>query len=493
MANNYFNNVEPMQLDASIDEVEVYDPNDSTPIISDNNNINNYQIDSAPFEVESYVSQFSGYSKYIRLMYIADHCPSLQIDALELAMKYIKSNTYNINAYISIHRKLISALTNASLANKIDQYPLDTNWIEENTKIAQVYFEKLDTDLKNYKTNSIKESIRRGHDDLGSHYLQCGDLANALKCFSRSRDYCMGDQQMFKICMNVIKISIYQQNWMHVHSYVQKAEASPEYNSNPAAHTKIACIAGLHDLVAKRYKSAARRFMSANIDEMTSEFSDILSPNNIALYGGLCALSSLDRSELHKQVFSSPSFKLFLELEPQLREAIHKFYESKYPKCLSLLEELKDAFLMDIYLAPHIKTLYSMIRNRALIQYFSPYLSADLRLMSTAFNTSIASLEDELMQLILDGQIQARIDSHNKILYAKDSDQRLLTFEKSLQMGREWQMKTSALILRAACSRNGLIYIKPASQGPTSKSEDTPSSATLATVCSPSSPNKSRN
>lgn len=42
-------------------------------------------------------------------------------------------------------------------------------------------------------------------------------------------------------------------------------------------------------------------------------------------------------------------------------------------------------------------------------------MSADMRRMAEAFNTSVAALEDELMQLILDGQIQARIDSHNKV------------------------------------------------------------------------------
>lgn len=50
------------------------------------------------------------------------------------------------------------------------------------------------------------------------------------------------------------------------------------------------------------------------------------------------------------------------------------------------------------------------------LQYFSPYLSADMRKMAEAFNTSIGALEDELMQLILDGQIKARIDSHNKVI-----------------------------------------------------------------------------
>ena len=119
---------------------------------------------------------------------------------------------------------------------------------------------------------------------------------------------------------------------------------------------------------------------------------------------------------MQKQVIFSSSFKLFLELEPQLRDIIFKFYESKYASCLKLLDEIKDNILLDMYIAPHVNTLYLQIRNRALIQYFSPYLSADMRRMATAFNRTVSALEDELMQLILDGQIQARIDSHNKVL-----------------------------------------------------------------------------
>ena len=60
-----------------------------------------------------------------------------------------------------------------------------TDWMEARTKQAAVKLEKLDTDLKNYRSNGIKESIRRGHDDLGDHFLDCGDLTNALKCYSR--------------------------------------------------------------------------------------------------------------------------------------------------------------------------------------------------------------------------------------------------------------------------------------------------------------------
>jgi len=71
-----------------------------------------------------------------------------------------------------------------------------------------------------------------------------------------------------------------------------------------------------------------------------------------------------------------------------------------------------------------------------------------------AFNHSFLTL------LIVSLHFQARIDSHNKILYAKDVDQRTVTFERALDMGREWQRRTKALILRSAMLKNGLIQVK---------------------------------
>lgn len=185
----------------------------------------------------------------------------------------------------------------------------------------------------------------------------------------------------------------------------------------------------------------------------------MISPNNVAMYGGLCALATFDRQELQKNVIASSSFKLFLELEPQLRDIVFKFYESKYASCLKLLDEIRDNLLLDMYIAPHVNTLYTKIRNRALIQYFSPYLSADMRKMATAFNRTVEALENEVMQLILEGQIQARIDSHNKILYAKETDQRSSTFERAIAIGKKYQRRSRMLVLRAAILKSN-IHVK---------------------------------
>lgn len=441
---------------------------DAPPEDNDNNEEETYVVENPTLDLEVYSNSYSGLAKLYRLIYIINHCPSLRLEALKMAISYVMT-TYNVNLYQMLHQKLTEVTTGSSLpdvavqSTSQDVPAIDSMWMETRSKKAALKLEKLDNDLKNYKSNSIKESIRRGHDDLGDHYLDCGDLTNALKCYSRARDYCTSGKHVVNMCMNVIKVSIYLQNWSHVTSYVGKAEGTPEFSelqskdTNQHIITKLKCAAGLAELATKKYKSAAKHFLQANLDHC--DFPELMSPNNVAMYGGLCALATFDRHELQKNVIFSSSFKLFLELEPQLRDIILKFYESKYASCLKLLEEIKDNLLLDMYIAPHINNLYTQIRNRALIQYFSPYLSADMRKMATAFNRTVNALEDELIQLILDGQIQARIDSHNKILFAKDVDQRSTTFEKSLQMGKEYQRRTRMLILRAAVLKNK-IHVK---------------------------------
>lgn len=495
------NAVEPMQVDAP--------PNED----NENNEEQQIVVENPTIDLEVYANQYTGIARLDRLIYVADVCPVLALEALKMAITYVQT-TYNVKVYQMLHKRLsdlqavngvggaagvaggeqaaaaaaaaaavVAALpdiaaqpaaaaaaaaqgSSSSAGGEKDAFAYDAVWVDTKNKKAALKLEKLDSDLKNYKSNSIKESIRRGHDDLADHYLSCGDLTNALKCYSRARDYCTSGKHVINMCLNVIKVSIYLKNWAHVMSYISKAESTPDFSegskeANAQVLTRLECAAGLAELQQKKYKAAAKHFLAANFDHC--DFPEMISTSNVAVYGGLCALATFDRQELKRLVIASSSFKLFLELEPQLRDIIFKFYESKYANCLTLLDEIRDNLLVDMYIAPHVNTLYTKIRNRALIQYFSPYMSADMHKMATAFNSTVGDLENEVMQLILDGQIQARIDSHNKILYAKEADQRNSTFERALLMGKQYQRNTRMLILRAAMLKSH-IHVKTVSR-----------------------------
>ncbi len=51
---------------------------------------------------------------------------------------------------------------------------------------------------------------------------------------------------------------------------------------------------------------------------------------------------------------------------------------------------------LDIFLALHVNSIYDKIRSKAIIQYFSPYVSVNLNVMAEAFKTTVPSLEKVL-------------------------------------------------------------------------------------------------
>lgn len=60
------------------------------------------------------------------------------------------------------------------------------------------------------------------------------------------------------------------------------------------------------------------------------------------------------------------------------------------------------------------------------------------------------------MNLILGGRIPARIDSHNKILLEKRTDERAGIFEKVIKMGDEYERKTKLALLRTVMIKANL-------------------------------------
>ncbi|KND02949.1 uncharacterized protein SPPG_02028 [Spizellomyces punctatus DAOM BR117] len=412
-------------------------------------------VDNPTLDLESYSANYVGHTRVERLIFIAEHSPPLAIDAYKIALNDLK-NTMDYTRYTVVHQKLNDLL----LGRGLPTIPLDQTWVDNTKKAQRAKTEKLERELKDYKSNLIKESIRMGHNDLGDHLYDSGDLSGALKSYSRTRDYCTTSKHIVDMCINVARLSMELNNFAHVQSYVVKAETTPDIPEKNIVTSKLNCIMGLVNLEAGKFKRAARNFLDTSF-ELNTHFSEVLSPNDVAIYGGLCALATFDRSELKSRVFDNADFKQFLELEPQVRELLSNFYHSKYSLCLDILEKMKNDLYLDIWLHGHVDMIYQSIRKKALVQYFYPFLSVDLNLMAQAFSTTVPELEQELATLITSKEIQARIDSHNKILRIKSADQRTNIFEKSLAMGSDYQTQVKHMLLRMKLVRADMIVRPP--------------------------------
>ncbi|CAF0750546.1 unnamed protein product [Adineta steineri] len=437
----------------------------------------NYQVDisSTNFELESITSSYTGLVRIYRLLYVAEHCLALRNEAFLASLKYLQETHFT-----TLYKQILDEIKkqNISLPNDFD-----TAWYERTQRNYIHKLEKLDTDLRNFRTNSIKDSIRRGHDDLGDHYLDAGDFFNAVRCYVRSRDYCVTPRHMITMCMNVIKASFYMQNWSNVLSYVNKAEQAIEslettaksttttptmVNSMEVSNTsttvtsdavlisRLKVYAGIAELATKRYKLAARHFLSVSFEHCSNHFQDLISPQTLIQYVCLCSLATFERSEIHRLILMSINMKQYLELEPSIRDIFHKFYDTSYSSCLAIMSQVESIFALDQFLAPNLRALYYEIRHRIIITYFLPYKNASMTTMANQLNTTIDILEDELVHLIRSGKIKARIDSKNKILYVADTDQRWYAYQHALTITKQSEKLSRALLLRSAIIKANL-------------------------------------
>lgn len=434
--------------------------------------------DAATLDVEGYLSQYRGLTLVRRAQHIAQHCPSKRVDALTIAHNALtQTNSPNVPLRVIIARDLAQACTASGVAVPPSTDPKLLEPVQQQVNFQR---EKLEQDLKTHRANNIKESIRMANNDLGDHFFATGDYINASKAYTRARDYCSHGQHILQTCLNMIKCTMAQGNYPGVLTQVTKAEACQELAAQPKLAALLKAISGLAHLASGNARQCARimtdipfeHFSEASgalttvpgvasggaggpVERMFSDRSagersaEYVTQRDVALYASLCSLAVSTRQEIKRRILDNAGFRPFLEAMPELREVVKAFYTSRYAECLRTLDNLKADLMLDVYLSGQVTFLFRDIRKRALAQYFSPFLSADMNKMAQAFLTDVTSLEEELMALIIRGDISARIDSDKKILYARKANQRTTTFAKALDMGQQFEFHTKAMLARA--------------------------------------------
>merc|ERR1712187_254269 len=182
--------------------------------------------------------------------------------------------------------------------------------------------------------------------------------------------------------------------------------------------------------------------------DLGATFSDVLCAQDVAVYGVRCALESLERNEVQTKLLGSSSFQECLDLVPQLRDLTLDFCSCRYAACLTALGKLRDALDLDVHLNGHVADICQQIRSKSMVQYFAPFLSVSLHSMAEAFNTDVDGIQAEVAQLVGKGQLEAKIDSHKKILQVKHANQRKTAYRNAMRVSQDFLDSTQALVLR---------------------------------------------
>lgn len=230
------------------------------------------------------------------------------------------------------------------------------------------------------------------------------------------RQDCSLPEQIVEVTKNLISVSMERGDWTSVQANIQKMNSisqSADAEKENQPYTK--CVDGLAKLHQLKYFEAARDFLAVE-PGMAGSALTVMSANDVAVYGAVCALATMDRDELQQEVLENSSFRSYLELEPQLRKAVTFFVNSRYSACLTILESYRADYYLDVHLSRHLPELFGLIRTKSIVEYFIPFSCVTLSTLNEAFAVKGESIERELISMIKSGRLEARIDTQNKVL-----------------------------------------------------------------------------
>lgn len=418
-----------------------------------------------------------GATRLQRLHHIGSTSMYLAVDAYHLAISEAKHGKD-----IDLHRTLVDEFSQLCPDDPMAKPNLE--WADKKEREVREEGEKLEHELRSYKNNLIKESIRvcialqypviakrltiyqMGNEDLGHFYYARGDYAEAYRAYGRMREHCTSAKHLADMTLRLAFVSIAQKAWLGVQTHLAKLDT---YQLTAEEKSKmesiVAACTGLAHMCHGNFADATNSFLKTSPNFMALEPAagiywqrEVLTGNDVAVYGGLCALASMDRNELQSRVLGNSDFRNFLELEPHIRRAINLFCNNKYSACLETLEAYRTDYLLDLYLNAVVSKIYSLVRTKSIIQYFIPFSCVTLDEMASRFQPTeeYARIEDELEEMIKSGVLNARIDLVDRLLISPPTNARYSVHSDALTMAQRYEHTLQLRLTRLNMLHAGL-------------------------------------
>ncbi|OTB04937.1 hypothetical protein M426DRAFT_320242 [Hypoxylon sp. CI-4A] len=398
--------------------------------------------DAPKLDLDLYIANYKGRTRFERLLLIGQCSVPLCVDALKAAIVEAKRGK-DVQRYRDAWECIRMAAPDEPEAK------WDENWVTRTESANKAETHRLEVELKGYKNNLVKESIRIGHRDLGEHLEAIGNLNEASETYIKMRPDASTQSHIHDVGRHIISIMLQKRDWAGALANVNKVlPANPtDETTFDQQYQRIA--SGLAQLGVGKYYEAAKQFLEVSDTTQTSVlYKDLVSANDIATYGGLLALASMDRVELQSRVLDNTSFRGCLELEPHIRKAVSMFVNGRYSACLGILESYRTDYLLDIYLQKHVAAIFSQIRSKCIVQYFLPFSCVTLESLNAAFARPGETIEPELVSMIKSGALNARINTIDKLLVAVSTNSRAAMQKKALEAAKGYEKEAIERIRR---------------------------------------------
>mmetsp|Transcript_46860 Transcript_46860/g.75327 ORF Transcript_46860/g.75327 Transcript_46860/m.75327 type:complete len:459 (+) Transcript_46860:406-1782(+) len=429
---------------------------------------NNQEVEHQDFDLKNYISEYRGHTKIKRLVFIGNKCPSVRLAAFRTAISELKKGR-DVQGYTNI----VSTARELLQEGLGDEWGYDSSWVETMRRENNERDHTLAAEISKHDDDYVPAQAKRR--EYIKFLQDCSNFRDAQirvrECADFAHHQNSVEDQLFCRLAEIENL-IYKEGSEFRPTMIKLPEIwgpklKTQFGTKAAVQAKIKAASGIHHLVKGQFENAAHVFKLISFE---IDCPEIISKRDVAIYGTLCAMASFRRAQLQSSLLKSGEFKKFMSLVPGLVEMVQNFVQCKFKKAFEHLESMKVDVLLDYYMSKHQKDLYQKIHELAVVQYFVPFSHAKISRMAEAFGVSQNEMENRLVSLIERGAVQARIDNVKKVVIARDTDLRVETYEKALDIGNEYVRDLRRLLLRMSLQANDFaVMISQKNSGGDSK------------------------
>lgn len=384
----------------------------------------------------------------IRGIYILSN---LQTPAFTALGSYL-INKVRTEDRLSFYQELISSVPSKADLNHL---PLLSN--EEVAAWESSTREQADNKefkISQAKNAGLRDSYRAHILDLSTFYFNTGDMNNSMKALQRAKEISITAEQQFDLFSLMALTSLFKKNISFAQNNAQKIILLTGLSDKQTLTARV--IMGLCNMENSNYKLATEFFLGLNGENNK----ELALNSDLAVYIVLGCLASMDRKDIKADVVQSKSFLVFSEDEPRLSELLDSFVNCKFSRVVQILDNIRREYVLDYFIGKSILGICEEIKNRCMVQFLKAFKRIKISDLAINFEMSEKTVEEKLAKLITDGKVDARIDAHQKIVKAREIDQKQKMHKSVLNTAIDF-IDTANLILLKTSMIQEDILVRP--------------------------------
>lgn len=407
-------------------------------------------ISNKHYNFEEELEGFVGHTLVARLLHIAQRCPEAAAEAYRRALAELKKGkAFKLTSEVVQYASESPFLTPADLqADLIDIHPSKP---QESSKQESTF--RLQNELTENKKVAERDVIRKSLLKLAKHFIEYGEPNLALPLLFEARDLDANNKDVIETSMNIILCSFQLNNLGHVNAQVSRAKRNFDFKNDPVFSQKLVICSALVNLRNRNFRAVAGELLQITLD-IKDQFGEVTSIRELAAIGAMCCLATQTRAEIKTNLMEGTGFREVLEMVSPWRAILSDYTSSRYASAFGYLDAMTQDRKLDFHLGAHWDELLGEVRDRAIVQYFTPFLSIRLSSLMDVFGMDAPTLDSHIIRLIQHNRLQARIDRQEKVLYAKVKDLRSATFNHAFQIGSDFSKDISALLMSLSLTEN---------------------------------------